>query len=270
MIERGIKQKIEEAQQQGWGQRFLARFLDVSLRVAKVCGITDVMSDEVEIPSANENEKLWSMQIERLIDMGFHAELGMDEDEYRGTMPTFQPQPAKFKGRFDHPLLIDPRVSLQRQLDLHKILVDHQITEGQVTLLSMRELSKQHIPKQPYQLWTRAELRPYEEVHRAGGPEMRTVGEFTYDERGLTATEGLALLRESPNMLYNGFFGADKLEPEGMLLLDSYTGENQVLTLQPIGSTRLPNDVAVLTTAAHAGKDTCSYNLVSCGKLPKT
>lgn len=267
MIERYIVQKSEEAKTQGWRQRILARFLDTSFRLARICGLTDTGTETTDIPF-NKEGKNWSEQVVRLIDLGFHAELGISEDEYRTTIPAFQPQPAKFKGRFDFPVLIDPRVSLQRQLDLHKVLVNHQITEADLTRLSIREANKQHIPKEPYQLWVKVELRPYKVVHRAGGPELRTVGAFTYDERGLTTIEGLTLLRESPNILYNGFFGHDDLEPEGMLLLDSYTGENQALTLQPIGSFRLPNQVAVLTTA-YAAAYTCSYNLVSCGKIPK-
>lgn len=266
MIERYIVQKSQEAKTQGLRQRILARFLDTSFRLARTCGLTDITTETTDIPLNKEGQN-WSEQVERLIGLGFHAELGMSEDEYRITIPAFQPQPAKFKGRFDFPVLIDPRVSLQRQLELHKV-VYHQITEANLSHLSMREFAKQHIPKEPYQLWVKVELRPCKAVHRAGRLEARTVGAFTYDERGLTAIEGLTLLRESPNILYNGFFGHDDLEPEGMLLLDSYTGEKKALTLQPIGSFRLPAQVAVLT-AAYADEHTCSYNLVSCGKIPK-
>src|SRR3989344_9558986 len=115
MIEKAIAEKIELAKTQGRRQRVLTKFLKASFRLVKACGLTDITEGSFEIPTSKE-EKLWSSQVERLINLGFHAELGMTEDEYKSSMPAFQSQPPKFKGRFEIPLLIDPRVSLQRQL----------------------------------------------------------------------------------------------------------------------------------------------------------
>lgn len=117
MIERVIKRKVEEARNQGWKQRVLARFLDTSFRIARACGLTDINSALLETPTTKE-DSLWSAQIERLINLGFHAELGMSEDNYRASIPAFNPQPERFRGRFAIPVLVDPRVSLQRQLEL--------------------------------------------------------------------------------------------------------------------------------------------------------
>ncbi len=265
MIERSIAQKIEEAKTQGWRQFVLSRFLETSFRLARICGLTDVTEETAETLIIKA-EKNWSEQAERLIDLGFHVELGINEDEYRATIPAFQPQPPKFKGRFDLPVLIDPRVSLQRQLELHKIFVNHQITEADLTRLSIKEAAKQHIPNVPYQLWVRAELRTLEELSRTDEDVIRSVGEFTYDERGLTAIEGLALIREAPNILYNGLPNFDK---DGMYLLDSGAGKDKVLTLKPFGSIRYSNQVAVLAISS-VGDYTSSYNLVSCAKLPRS
>ncbi|MBI2330188.1 hypothetical protein HYU94_02265 [Candidatus Daviesbacteria bacterium] len=264
MIERSIVRKVEEAKTQGWRQLFLSRFLETSFRLAKACGLTDIVEETTDMLLTKEG-KNWSEQMERLIGFGFHSELGMDEDEYRATIPAFQPQPPRYKGRFDVPLLIDPRVSLQRQLDLHKVIVNPQITEADLTRLSLKESTKPHIPKEPYQLWIKADLRTFKEAYRSNDLKLRNVQEFTYDERGLTAIEGLAILREVPNILYNGF---PNLDQDGMYLLDSGVGENKALTLKPLGHTRLPGQVAALTIN-YASEHTCSYNLISCAKLPK-
>lgn len=265
MIERGISRKIEEAQTQGLKQRLLTRFLYVSFKLLKACGLTDITEESSEILTSKE-EELWSLQIEKLINLGFHAELGMTDDEYKATMPAFQPQPPRFKGRFDIPLLVDPRVSLQRQLELSKI-VNYDINEADLTRLSLAESNKPHIPKDPYQLWIRAILESLDLARRLGKfKPLRSIKEFTYDERGLTAIEGLALLREQPNLLYNGFFGG-MLEPQGgLLLLDSYTAPGKILVLYPIGKFHSPAMPATLKVTA-VNEFTSSYNLISCGKI---
>lgn len=264
MIERNIAKKTERAKTEGWRQRFLTRFLQTSFRLVRVCGLSD-LSEEPANTSLTEEEKNWSEQVENLISFGFHVELDMSEDEYKATIPAFQSQPQRLKGRFDHPFLIDPRISLQRQLDLHKVIVNPQITEADLVRLSMRESAKSHIPNDPYQIWVRVDLRTFEQAHKTNSLAFRSAQEFTYDERGLTAIEGLAILREAPNILYSGF---PNFEQEGMYLLDSGVGENIVLTLKPLSSFRLPGQVGVLGTY-QVTDYTSSYNLVSCAKLPR-
>ncbi len=193
MIERGIVRKIEEAQTQGWKQRVLIRFLDIGFRLAKACGLTDVIPDELRIPSAEEGEKLWSFQVERSIKLGFHAELGMSEDDYRVTTPAFQPQFPRFKGRFDVPILVDPRVSAQRQLELYRIDTPN-LTSSELAQISILERNKLKDPDKPYQIWVR--LDPKASKNRGLFVDFRRIKDLDWDEQPLTVLEGLAVLRE--------------------------------------------------------------------------
>lgn len=130
----------------------------------------------------------WTTQVDRLIKLGFHNELDKEEKQYRAEMPSFEPQPVEFRGRFRWPLLIEPRVSLIKQIALHGVKPEGIIQESDLTRLSLRELQKTNIPSGPYQAWV------------SYGKSDRSINEFSKDERGFTAIEGLALLREEPRL----------------------------------------------------------------------
>lgn len=136
------------------------------------------------------NEKSWPTQVETLIRLGFHAALGMTEDEYKATMPAFQPQPPAFKGRFETPLLIDPRVSIFKQLDL--LGINTSLTSSELTKLSLAE--KQHEGNIPYQIWMH-----FSKMGESKG--LLDLNKFADDERPLTVTQGLALFREKPQII---------------------------------------------------------------------
>lgn len=59
----------------------------------------------------------WEQQKQHLIALGFHKAVGLTERDYYASLLNFQRQLEKFKGRFDRPLLIDPRVPLTYQLE---------------------------------------------------------------------------------------------------------------------------------------------------------
>jgi hypothetical protein len=82
-------------------------------------------------PPASGLEQAWHRLAKRYVDLGFPGELSMSEGDYRRSLPRFGPQPAEYEGRFDVPLLIDPRVPWQRQCDLAGIRVSrHSQTAG--------------------------------------------------------------------------------------------------------------------------------------------
>lgn len=265
MIERVIKRKVEEARNQGWKQRVLARFLDTSFRIARACGLTDINSALLETPTTKE-DSLWGAQIERLINLGFHAELGMSEDNYRASIPAFNPQPERFRGRFAIPVLVDPRVSLQRQLELSRTVVDPDVAQANLTKLSLAENSKPYVPQKPYQVWIRAFTEDFRRVSKTGMIPSRSNRDFAFDERGLTVIEGIALLREFPNLLYtNKSFGGDSSVPAGTIpLFDSFIDRDKVLALEPIGMSPISSMSTRLTVVSAIAHH--SYNLVSCGK----
>lgn len=179
------------------------------------------------------NEKLWLTQAKRLVSLGFHTELGMTEDEYKASMPAFQPQLPEFKGRFETPLLIDPRVSIARQLDL--LGINTNLTPSELTKLSLAE--KQYEGNAPYQIW----------VHFGKGDAskgLRDLKEFEDDEQPLTVTQGLALFREKPQIIKDwGTF---------IPMAGSFLNEKTfILLAQP--SKENPNEVQAILEKSSAG-----------------
>jgi len=65
----------------------------------------------------------WRRQVDRLVDAGFAAELGLGAEEYAASLPRFGPQPAEYRGRFDAPVLVETRIPWQRQYELTGIRV---------------------------------------------------------------------------------------------------------------------------------------------------
>ncbi|MBI2031649.1 MAG: hypothetical protein HYT08_03475 [Candidatus Levybacteria bacterium] len=57
-------------------------------------------------------------QIERLINFGFHRELGQDEAEYTQTFSGILEQVEKYRGKFNTPLVVEGRVPLKKQHEL--------------------------------------------------------------------------------------------------------------------------------------------------------
>lgn len=137
--------------------------------------------------SLEEQKKAWSAQIDHLIQRGYHAALGMTEEEYRATMPEFTPQPTEFRGRFDIFLLVDPRLSLEVQLRLMGIEND---LDNEDPDLVVENIESVVTSSTPYQLW----------IQLGEKYKGKTIDELLplleKNERGLTALEGIALYRE--------------------------------------------------------------------------
>ena len=92
-----------------------------------------------------ELQSEWEKQIGRLISLGFNREIGKSEQGYLSSMPEFTMQPEIYKGRFDIPLLIDPRVSLKTQIRLAGVNPSIQVEKIQDIMI---------VPQEPYAIWT--------------------------------------------------------------------------------------------------------------------
>lgn len=152
----------------------------------------DKILGRLEEAKYREAQKRWSGQAQRLIQLDYHNELGLSEEKYRTELPSFQllphSLPYEVRRRFRTPLLVDPRVSLSRQLQLQGVPVDPLTREATIVSLSFKELEKTHISSNPYLIWV------------STGTADESSRTFTQNDRGLTGIEGLALLREHPNL----------------------------------------------------------------------
>ena len=156
------------------------------------------MSERLKPLSDNEgiiyefNQLSWQDQIQRFVNMGYASDLGISEDEYRASLPSFADQPEQFRGHFDRALLVDPRVSLSIQLK------DYVMPKQLRQKLAMYQPVLPAVADSAYQLW----VQDGEAYQRVSIPEFnRKKLDF---ERGLTIAEGSALVREMPSVLQHG------------------------------------------------------------------
>ncbi|MFH1971644.1 MAG: hypothetical protein ABIJ05_04655 [Patescibacteria group bacterium] len=82
---------------------------------------------EIQFPPQKTQESLdlldkeWQRQVNKLVKLGFHKELGMTKKAYVESLPKFTSQPESFKRRFDISVIVDPRINWQRQCELAEI-----------------------------------------------------------------------------------------------------------------------------------------------------
>lgn len=144
--------------------------------------------NESEYGRSNQPEKasleaLRTKQSNRLIELGFHKALGLSEEEYRNSLPTFEPQPKEYKGVFDLQVLVDPRVGRKEQ---HKMVnvKEFAAAEDFVDLTPT--------PDVPYVIWT----------HDAGRYRKQNVKQalerFAENEVASTQIEVTALFLQHP------------------------------------------------------------------------
>lgn len=135
--------------------------------------------------TAEELDSIWEKQIRKYIMLGFNDEVKLSEGSYRRKMPRFLPQPESYIGRFDIPLIIDPRISLK---SLHKLIGIHS------TIIEDHIVDVVRIPQTPYTIWT----------HDANRYRMHSVkdaiGHFQPDELPSPLVEVLALYIERPEI----------------------------------------------------------------------
>lgn len=131
-------------------------------------------------------------QVDRLIALGFHTELGMTKEQYRASIPELTHQLEEFSGRFDRQIIVDPRIPIERQLQLMHIRVDTDIEDmqyrGEAEINFFPLQPGVEFPEKPYVLW----------VNNGGKNYQKKPANMEIYERGLTISEGLSYIRETP------------------------------------------------------------------------
>lgn len=89
-----------------------ARGNDIALPAGKIS--SEEVSKSAELDLTAECQR----QSQKLIELGFHQELGLTETEYLNSLPKFEPQPKEYLGRFDIPLLVEGRIPWEKQAQL--------------------------------------------------------------------------------------------------------------------------------------------------------
>lgn len=136
-------------------------------------------------------------QINRLIELRLHQLLNMSEDEYRAGIPGMLPQPEEYRGQFDTPLLVDPRVALPELCQAVGIEYYNHDT-------SNRDLVA--VPNRPYTMWTHDSMR-YNGISVAMFSRM---GHTSIREVPSTLHEVVALYIQYPE-----FFGSIAISAPG-------------------------------------------------------
>ncbi len=132
------------------------------------------------------NEELvaaWVKQVNRLISLGFNREIGKSEGTYRRLLPLFTHQPEAYKGRFEIPLLVDPRISLKKQ---------HKLAGISSTIHEEKIVDTIKIPDVPYAIWTHDANR-YRQFS-----VKDAIGKFQADEMSCPQMEVTALYIQYP------------------------------------------------------------------------
>lgn len=91
----------------------------------------------------------WERIVDGYVDLGFARELGMSTDEYRASLPRFAARPPQYAGRFDVPLVIEPRIPWLRVGELAGIQMS--ILRRGATF--RRADDRPALPGQPYAAW---------------------------------------------------------------------------------------------------------------------
>jgi hypothetical protein len=137
-------------------------------------------------------------QAKRYMELGFHRELGLTEQEYLESLPKFFTQPESYKGRFDTPLLVETRIPAARLADLSSFEDPNYYAPGgwYLDLLDWEgDPKKFRIPNKPYTTWlnnSEMNLKESVDMIRANLKE---------DERMATIFDGIALYTSQPGIL---------------------------------------------------------------------
>lgn len=137
-------------------------------------------------------EKERQRQIDRFIELGFHKELGMTERKYKDSFPQITPQPERFRGRFDIPILVEPRIS--PEIQCQKLGIIHFLSDLPIKDWS-GDIKGYKTPQIPYVTWMQDGTK---NLGLSVAFVRKTLAE---DARGATIYDGLALFAAHPNIL---------------------------------------------------------------------
>lgn len=135
-----------------------------------------------------ELQTIWERQVDRLIELGFNDEVGKSSFSYRKQLPMFPSPPQDYAGRFDIPLLVDPRISLKR---LHRIAGIHS------TIHEEHIVNVVKIPEVPYAIWTHDGNRYRKHSVKDA------IRHFQYDELPSPLVEVIALFLQYPQIFHD-------------------------------------------------------------------
>jgi len=130
-----------------------------------------------------------SRQAEAYLQLGFHKILRMKEKDYVASLPHIKAQPKEFAGRFDIPVIVDPRIHFLEQCELAKVFSDT------MRNLATRNWEKWKTPKVPYITW----INNGKKNRNLSVDDVRKT--LAPDERGATILDGLDFHIAYPNFL---------------------------------------------------------------------
>lgn len=145
----------------------------------------DTQLDPEVIITPENLDAILELQIQRLIELKFHEALGMTEEEYRSGIPSILPQPETYIGRFDIPLVVEPRIDFTKQ---------HQAA-GVTNHIRIEKFNNvTEVPSTPYTLWTHDANR----YRLLSVKQTRSI--FLPDEVGSPMVEVIALYLQYPEI----------------------------------------------------------------------
>lgn len=134
----------------------------------------------------------WKRQSGRYVELGFHKELGLSEENYLASLSRFEPQPEVFVGRFDIPILVETRIAPKRQAELAGL---NYLLRGLNVHDWEDDPKKYKTPKIPYTTWMQDGKK---NLKRSVRDVRRTL---EADERGATEYDGIARWIANPSVL---------------------------------------------------------------------
>lgn len=93
----------------------------------------------------------WHCQVNRLVELGYHTELGMSAEDYAASLPKFEKQPSEYVGRLDMPMVVETRIGYVRQAELAGITVDPYLIDNAENTKPVSP--KSSTPEKPYAGW---------------------------------------------------------------------------------------------------------------------
>ena len=143
------------------------------------------------VPEINLDAE-WQRQAGRRIELGFHTEIGLSEEDYLASLPKFEPQPEAFRGRFDIPVFIETRIAPKRQAELAGLtyyLSDLNVRDWEDDPKGYKT------PANPYATWM-------QDGKKNLNKSVSTVRKnLAPDERGATEIDGISLFIANPEIL---------------------------------------------------------------------
>lgn len=164
-------------------------------------------SHERAIEEKQKLDIVWSKQVNKLIELGFNTYLGMSPEDYKKSFVKFSNIPDEYKYPFKKlnvPLLVDPRVPLEKQLKMAGIDYDAKDVEKVFDLKPS--------PQKPYNIWTHDSVRHWS---LTGKNDLLSVVERKpEDEVFCNLNEIVSLFIQYPE-----FFQRDKVDALGSRII---------------------------------------------------